>query len=85
MEPLSSATNQYLQTLQRQHEFDRERQQSRTILYRALRTPIHIDVLDCPRFDEDDIEGIELDSLETFVDLNYDRIEYGKSPHQKPS
>lgn len=70
-------------TTQGERETWRRLQKPKIDLYKAVSSPIHIDARECPRFYEDIINDIKLDSLETLVDLYGDRFKFGETLYQQ--
>ncbi|KAF9308108.1 hypothetical protein BG003_011606 [Podila horticola] len=70
-------------SLEERREFDRKKHRSRIELYNAIAEPSHMDASIIPYSYDDIIDGPELDSLETFVDIDSFQRKYGESSSQK--
>lgn len=70
-------------SLEERRELDRKKQRSRIELYNAVAEPSHMDAIEIPYFYDDIIDGPELDSLETFVNIDFFRRKYSESSSQK--
>ncbi|KAF9301502.1 hypothetical protein BGZ74_006639 [Mortierella antarctica] len=63
--------------------FLRKQQRPRIDLYKAIGNPVHMNATQCPWFYVDITEGMDLESLETFVDVDHYRSKYREISDQQ--